>query len=58
MFRPFTGETLSRLVERLIASHDRAPRRLRLLYVNPEPEERERLTALEARFGAASEALA
>ena len=40
MFRPFTGGTFARFIERLIASHDRAPRRIRLLYVNPEEHER------------------
>jgi hypothetical protein len=36
MFRPFTGATFRAVVDNLIASHDRAPRRLRILYVNPE----------------------
>lgn len=39
MFSPFTGETFRAFIDRLIASHDRAPRRLRLLYVNPEEHE-------------------
>lgn len=39
MFRPFTGATFERMAERLIASYDRAPRRLRILYVNPEEHE-------------------
>jgi SAM-dependent methyltransferase len=36
MFRPFTGRTFARFVERLIGSYDRSPRRVRILYVNPE----------------------
>jgi SAM-dependent methyltransferase len=40
MFRPFTGATFARLLERLIASYDRAPRRLRILYVHPEEHAR------------------
>ena len=36
MFRPFTGAIFEGMVERLIASHDRAPRRLRIVYVKPE----------------------
>lgn len=39
MFRPFTGRTFERMAERLIASYDRAPRRLRIIYVNPEEHE-------------------
>jgi SAM-dependent methyltransferase len=40
MFRPFTGTTFARMLERLIASYDRAPRSLRVLYVRPEEHER------------------
>jgi Methyltransferase domain len=36
MFRPFTGATFRGVVDNLIASYDRSPRRLRILYVNPE----------------------
>jgi hypothetical protein len=36
MFRPFTGATFRGMVDNLIASYDRAPRRLRIVYVNPE----------------------
>ena len=36
LFRPFTGAIFEGMVERLIASYDRAPRRLRVLYVKPE----------------------
>jgi SAM-dependent methyltransferase len=36
MFRPFTGATFRGVVHNLIASYDRSPRRLRILYVKPE----------------------
>jgi SAM-dependent methyltransferase len=36
MFRPFTGATFRGVIDNLIASYDRSPRRLRILYVNPE----------------------
>ena len=39
MFRPFTGAIFEGMVERLIASYDRNPRRLRILYVRPEAHE-------------------
>lgn len=40
MFRPFTGATFDAMIQRLTESYDRAPRRLRILYVNPEEHER------------------
>jgi precorrin-6B methylase 2 len=36
MFRPFTGATFGGMIDNLIASYDRSPRRLRIVYVNPE----------------------
>lgn len=36
MFCPFTGATFRSVIDNLIASHDRAPRRLRIVYLNPE----------------------
>jgi hypothetical protein len=36
LFRPFTGATFRGFIENLIASYDRSPRRLRILYVKPE----------------------
>ena len=36
MFRPFTGAIFEGTIERLIASYDRSPRRLRIAYVRPE----------------------
>jgi SAM-dependent methyltransferase len=36
MFRPFTGAIFEGMVERLIESYDRAPRRVRIVYVKPE----------------------
>jgi precorrin-6B methylase 2 len=36
MFCPFTGATFRGVIDNLIASHDRAPRRLRIVYLNPE----------------------
>jgi hypothetical protein len=36
MFCPFTGATFRGVVDNLIASYDRAPRRLRIVYLNPE----------------------
>jgi hypothetical protein len=36
LFRPFTGAIFEGMVERLIASYDRTPRRLRIVYVKPE----------------------
>lgn len=35
MYNPFGGSTFARFFERLAASLDRAPRRLRLVYANP-----------------------
>ena len=37
-YNPFTGGIFADVVRRLIASHDRRPRRLRIVYVNPEEE--------------------
>jgi SAM-dependent methyltransferase len=39
MFNPFRGETMQRVLSNMIASLDRAPRRLRLIYLNPEEHE-------------------
>jgi hypothetical protein len=36
LFRPFTGAIFEGMVERLIASYDRTPRQLRIVYVKPE----------------------
>lgn len=36
LFRPFTGAIFEGMVDRLIASYDRSPRRLRIVYVKPE----------------------
>jgi hypothetical protein len=36
MFCPFTGATFRGVIDNLIASYDRAPRRLRIVYLNPE----------------------
>ena len=36
MFCPFTGATFRGVVDNLVASYDRAPRRLRIVYLNPE----------------------
>lgn len=35
MFNPFGGETFERVLANILASLDRSPRRLRLIYVNP-----------------------
>jgi SAM-dependent methyltransferase len=40
LYNPFTGRTFSAVVERLLASVDRRPRRLRILYVNPVEHDR------------------
>lgn len=37
---PFTGETFSRAMERIVASLERRPRRVRLIYRNPLEHER------------------
>lgn len=34
-FNPFNGETFERVMENVVASLDRAPRTLRIIYVNP-----------------------
>ena len=36
---PFTGPVFQKVIERLVASVDSAPRRLRLIYLNPVEEE-------------------
>ena len=39
LFNPFQGRALTRAIEALIASYDRRPRRLRVIYANPmQPE--------------------
>lgn len=43
MFNPFKGELFERVIANMLASLDRRPRRLRLIYV--QPEEHERLVA-------------
>lgn len=35
---PFTGEVFAEVVRRLVASHDRNPRRMRVIYRNPREE--------------------
>jgi hypothetical protein len=40
MYNPFRGETFSAAIERLIASVDRRPRRVRIVYVNPLEHDR------------------
>lgn len=40
LYNPFTGRTFSTVVERLLASVDRRPRRLRIVYVNPVEHDR------------------
>lgn len=35
MFNPFTGDTMARVCENIVASMERAPRSLRLIYVEP-----------------------
>ena len=40
LFNPFRGATFEAFIERLMASADRRPRRLRLIYVNPLEEAR------------------
>lgn len=38
LYNPFDGATFAQVVERILASVDRAPRRLRILYGNPREE--------------------
>jgi SAM-dependent methyltransferase len=40
LFNPFVGETLDRAMANVIASFDRRPRELRILYMNPVEHER------------------
>ena len=40
VYNPFVGDLFERLVERLLASVDRRPRRLRIVYRNPVEHER------------------
>jgi len=39
-FNPFTGELFASVIDRLLASYDRHPRRLRIIYRNPLEHER------------------
>lgn len=62
LYNPFTGEVFRRVLENIVASYDRAPRELTLLYVQPKHEaavratgrfrfvRRKRLTRLVAPF--------
>jgi hypothetical protein len=38
-FNPFVGETFSRVIDNIVASLDRHPRRVRLVYVIPSMED-------------------
>lgn len=40
LYNPFRGETLDRTLEQVLASYDRVPRRVRLVYANPVEDER------------------
>jgi hypothetical protein len=40
LYNPFTGNTFATVVDRLLASVDRRPRRLRIVYANPVEHER------------------
>jgi hypothetical protein len=39
LYNPFRGEVFSAAIERIVASHDCAPREVRILYVNPLEDE-------------------
>jgi SAM-dependent methyltransferase len=47
MFNPFNGETFQHVLDNIVASLDRSPRRLRLIYVNPVSHE---VVAASGRF--------